>query len=44
LSAGYDAQVFNEPVKEAEAVEKAINATLDAGYRTYDIMGEGIRK
>ena len=31
-------------VKEAEAVEKAINATLDAGYRTYDIMGEGNKK
>lgn len=31
-------------VKEAEAVETAINATLDAGYRTYDIMGEGNKK
>jgi 3-isopropylmalate dehydrogenase len=26
---------------EAEAVEKAVNAVLESGYRTYDIMDEG---
>ena len=28
-------------VREAEAVEKAVNAVLESGYRTYDIMDEG---
>ena len=28
-------------VTEAEAVEKAVNAVLESGYRTYDIMDEG---
>jgi 3-isopropylmalate dehydrogenase len=27
--------------KEAEVVEAAVEAVLDGGYRTYDIMGEG---
>jgi 3-isopropylmalate dehydrogenase len=31
-------------VKEAEEVEKAVSAALDAGYRTYDIMSEGNKK
>jgi 3-isopropylmalate dehydrogenase len=30
--------------KEAEAVEKAVDAVLDEGYRTYDIVGEGTVK
>jgi len=29
---------------EAEAVEAAVDAVLDEGYRTYDIMGEGKTK
>ena len=29
---------------EAKAVEDAVNATMDAGYRTYDIMSEGKTK
>jgi len=28
-------------IKEADAVEKAVEAVLNAGYRTYDIMSEG---
>jgi 3-isopropylmalate dehydrogenase len=28
-------------VKEAQAVEMAVDEVLNAGYRTYDIMGEG---
>ncbi|UCE97518.1 MAG: 3-isopropylmalate dehydrogenase [Dehalococcoidia bacterium] len=31
-------------VKEAKAVEKAIEKVLEEGYRTYDIMGEGMKK
>jgi 3-isopropylmalate dehydrogenase len=27
---------------EAEAVENAVLATLEQGYRTYDIMSEGM--
>ncbi|MBI2918577.1 MAG: 3-isopropylmalate dehydrogenase [Chloroflexi bacterium] len=30
--------------KEAQAVEKAVLHTLDQGYRTYDIMSEGMKK
>ena len=30
--------------QEAKAVEKAIEKVLDEGYRTYDIMGEGMIK
>jgi 3-isopropylmalate dehydrogenase len=30
--------------KEAQVVEKAVNDTLDDGYRTYDIMSEGKTK
>ena len=30
--------------KEAEAVERAVNLTLEGGYRTYDIMGEGMKQ
>ncbi len=29
--------------KEAEAVENAVNAALEAGYRTGDIMSEGMK-
>jgi 3-isopropylmalate dehydrogenase len=29
---------------EAVAVENAVNETLEAGYRTYDIMSEGKKK
>ena len=28
--------------KEADAIEKAVSAYLDAGYRTADIMSEGM--
>jgi len=31
-------------VKEADAVEKAINEVLEEGYRTYDIMSDGMKK
>ena len=31
-------------VKEAEAIEKAVSKTLNEGYRTYDIMSEGMSK
>jgi len=31
-------------IKEAEAVEKAVDAALGEGYRTYDIMQEGSTK
>lgn len=34
---------FDMP-KEADAVEKAVSAYLDAGYRTADIMSEGMTK
>ena len=30
--------------KEAESVERAVTKVLEAGYRTYDIMGEGNTK
>ncbi len=30
--------------KEAEAIEAAVDAVLKAGYRTYDIMDEGLTK
>ena len=30
--------------KEAEAVENAVNSALEEGYRTYDIMQEGMKK
>jgi 3-isopropylmalate dehydrogenase len=30
--------------KEADAVEKAVNLALQGGYRTYDIMSEGLKK
>ena len=30
--------------KEAKVVEDAILAVLDDGYRTYDIMSEGMKK
>ena len=30
--------------EEAAAIEKAINAVLDGGYRTVDIMSEGMEK
>jgi 3-isopropylmalate dehydrogenase len=30
--------------KEADAIEKAVEVTLDEGYRTYDIMSEGKTK
>ena len=30
--------------KEAEAVERAVNLTLEGDYRTYDIMGEGMKQ
>jgi 3-isopropylmalate dehydrogenase len=30
--------------KEAEAIEKAVNKALNDGYRTYDIMNEGMKK
>jgi 3-isopropylmalate dehydrogenase len=30
--------------KEAEAVEAAVNQALEDGYRTYDIMAEGMKK
>jgi 3-isopropylmalate dehydrogenase len=30
--------------QEARAVEKAIERVLEEGYRTYDIMGEGMQK
>lgn len=30
--------------KEAEAIEKAVNKALNDGYRTYDIMSEGMQK
>jgi len=29
---------------EANLVENAINSVLDDGYRTYDIMSEGMKK
>ncbi len=32
---------FNMP-KEADAIEAAVSAYLDAGYRTADIMSEGM--
>lgn len=31
-------------IKEADAIEEAVNKTLDAGYRTGDIMQEGCTK
>jgi 3-isopropylmalate dehydrogenase len=31
-------------IKEAETVERAVLKVLEAGYRTYDIMGEGKNK
>jgi 3-isopropylmalate dehydrogenase len=31
-------------VAEADRLEKAISAVLDAGYRTGDIMSEGMKK
>ena len=34
---------FDMPA-EADAVEKAVNDVLDAGYRTTDIMSEGKTK
>ena len=34
---------FNLP-KEADAVENAVGAFLDAGYRTADIMSEGMKR
>jgi 3-isopropylmalate dehydrogenase len=30
--------------KEARAIEKAVNKTLNDGYRTYDIVSEGMKK
>ncbi len=30
--------------KEAEAIETAVNLVLENGYRTYDIMAEGMKK
>ncbi|MCJ7605451.1 MAG: 3-isopropylmalate dehydrogenase [Dehalococcoidales bacterium] len=30
--------------KEADAVERAVEAVLEDGYRTYDIMSEGMKK
>ncbi len=30
--------------KEAKAIEDAVMAVLNAGYRTYDIMSEGMKK
>jgi 3-isopropylmalate dehydrogenase len=30
--------------KEAVVIENAVNAVLNAGYRTYDIMSEGMTK
>jgi len=34
---------FDMP-KEADAIENAVAAYLDAGYRTADIMSEGMNK
>ena len=34
---------FDMP-KEADAIEKAVSACLDAGYRTADIMSEGMKQ
>jgi 3-isopropylmalate dehydrogenase len=31
-------------IKEAEAIEKAVNKVLDDGYRTYDIMSDDMTK
>jgi 3-isopropylmalate dehydrogenase len=31
-------------IKEADAIEKAVEKVLEAGYRTYDIMSEGMTK
>ena len=31
-------------VAEAEVIERAINSVLEDGYRTYDIMSEGMKK
>jgi len=31
-------------VKEAEAIESAVEQVLHQGYRTYDIMDEGKKK
>jgi 3-isopropylmalate dehydrogenase len=31
-------------IKEAEAIEKAVNKALNDGYRTYDIMSDGMKK
>ena len=30
--------------KEAEAVETAVQSVLEDGYRTYDIMADGMKK
>jgi 3-isopropylmalate dehydrogenase len=31
-------------IKEAETIEKAVNKALNDGYRTYDIMSDGMQK
>ena len=44
LSAAMMLRYSFDMAEEADAVERAVNAVLDAGYRTSDIYREGLRK
>ena len=44
LSAAMMLRYSFDMAQEAEAIENAVSAYLDAGYRTADIMSEGMTK
>lgn len=44
LSAAMMLRYSFDMAEEADAIEKAVNSVLDAGYRTGDIMQEGMKK
>ena len=44
LSAAMMMRYSFDMAAEADAVEAAVNAVLDEGYRTADIMSEGMKK
>ena len=44
LSAAMMLRYSFDMAEEADAIENAVNAVLDAGYRTVDIMQEGMTK
>ena len=44
LSAAMMLRYSFDMAREADAIENAVSAYLDAGYRTADIMGEGMKQ